>query len=102
MTSIYRTLTLTYFLRDIEDALGPSKFCWTCLMKKPLRSKHCSVCDQCVATFDHHCPWVGNCVAQNNHFHFVMFLILMVVMQVSIIKYHYDHNLHFMIPSDLV
>ena len=71
-------------------------------MKKPLRSKHCSVCDQCVATFDHHCPWVGNCVAQNNHFHFVMFLILMVVMQVSIIKYHCDHNLHFMIPSDLV
>ena len=70
-------------ISNIEDELEPSKFCWTCLMRKPLRSKHCSVCDECVATFDHHCPWVGNCVAENNHFHFVMFLILMTGMQVS-------------------
>ena len=63
------------------EELHSSQFCWTCLMKKPLRSKHCSICDKCISTFDHHCPWVGNCVARNNHVYFIIFLILMCFMQ---------------------
>ena len=40
-----------------------SSLCPECEILKPLRSRHCEVCNQCVRVFDHHCPWINNCVA---------------------------------------
>lgn len=58
----------------------PSSFCSACLVRRPVRSKHCSVCDKCVARLDHHCPWVGNCIGAKNHKFFIGFLVMLVTM----------------------
>lgn len=58
----------------------PSSFCSACLVRRPLRSKHCSICNHCVARFDHHCPWVANCIGAKNHKHFIGFLACLVMM----------------------
>ncbi|KAL2156595.1 hypothetical protein VTH82DRAFT_1340 [Thermothelomyces myriococcoides] len=50
-------------------------FCVTCMIRTPLRSKHCRRCQRCVAKHDHHCPWVYNCIGVNNHRHFLIYLV---------------------------
>ncbi|KAK5941350.1 palmitoyltransferase akr1 [Knufia obscura] len=52
-------------------------FCIQCMIRRPLRSKHCRRCGRCVAKHDHHCPWINSCVANNNIRHFYLYIVSM-------------------------
>ncbi|XP_010939302.1 probable protein S-acyltransferase 23 [Elaeis guineensis] len=53
-----------------------SQLCPTCKIIRPVRSKHCLSCKHCVEQFDHHCPWISNCVGKKNKWDFFVFLCM--------------------------
>ncbi|CAM9733755.1 unnamed protein product [Heterosigma akashiwo] len=59
------------------------KYCETCNIYRPPRSKHCSTCNICVEKFDHHCPWVGCCVGKRNYRWFFCFLTCVVALTLT-------------------
>ncbi|XP_063639981.1 palmitoyltransferase ZDHHC13 isoform X14 [Pan troglodytes] len=52
-------------------------FCTSCLIRKPLRSLHCHVCNSCVARYDQHCLWTGRCIGFGNHHYYIFFLFFL-------------------------
>ena len=55
--------------------LMPCNGCKHCkIMELPLRSYHCPTCQRCIRTYDHHSKLIGNCIGENNHFAFILFL----------------------------
>ena len=70
-----------YLVNDTVDFLklleifDPTLLCPDCKVIRTTRSRHCSICHRCVERFDHHCPWINNCVAIRNHNYFLLYIV---------------------------
>mmetsp|Transcript_23196 Transcript_23196/g.72438 ORF Transcript_23196/g.72438 Transcript_23196/m.72438 type:complete len:468 (-) Transcript_23196:130-1533(-) len=62
----------TVLVRNVEVSL---KWCQTCHIWRPPRAAHCRDCGACIEEFDHHCPWMGQCVGRRNYRYFYGFCV---------------------------
>lgn len=87
----------------LRGAFDTSEWCTTCLVRKRVRSKHCTTTYRCVARFDHYCVWLGNAIGLCNHRTFAAFCVLQFIGQTIFYKgllAHYEILYDWAVASD--
>jgi hypothetical protein len=74
-------------MNKIRRNAEESGFCYICQVHFDPRNKveHCRFCGVCIEKMDHHCVWVGKCVAKNNTFYFYAMIVSVIIMYIYII-----------------
>ncbi|XP_006143689.1 probable palmitoyltransferase ZDHHC4 isoform X2 [Tupaia chinensis] len=87
---------------EFDEMMFPKNVkCPTCDLRKPARSKHCSVCNWCVHRFDHHCVWVNNCIGAWNTRYFLIYLFTLTASAATMAIVSTAFLVHLAVVSDL-
>jgi palmitoyltransferase len=54
-------------------------YCHVCSVHVTEKAKHCSSCNKCVYSFDHHCVWLNTCIGGKNYRLFLLMLSLVAI-----------------------
>ncbi|WFD26462.1 protein S-acyltransferase [Malassezia nana] len=60
---------------DIRAWLGQGEADQLVFPPKPERAHHCRTCKTCILKYDHHCPWINQCVGLGNERYFILFML---------------------------
>lgn len=76
----YRAINqIPYFDKWKKRNAMLNRLCHSCRCVRPLRAKHCRICNRCVSYFDHHCPFIYNCVGLKNRLWFFLFVMSVAI-----------------------
>ena len=74
--------------RAIKEERNLDYFCFFCRNLWSSSTVHCMTCGKCVEGFDHHCPFINNCIGYKNHGSFLTFLfttLFYILVQIALL-----------------
>ena len=76
-----------------EGRYGMETFCYTCLVEKTDKVRHCSVCNICIHKETHHCPFFERCMGSKDQVELSLFLLITIYLLFLLLKQ--DSCVHF-------
>lgn len=73
--AFYNYISLLFIQNCIPYNKRVCGICDKCKKIKVVDSTHCEICDACFYKKDHHCMWIGRCVAADNSREYYLFCL---------------------------